>query len=237
MKPIIGIICGIKEIKLDGFSYDLSLYNVDAIKKSNGIPLILPYDINSIDNYLHLVDGLYFTGGQDVNPMYYNEDPHKNIGSIIPDRDLFEIELCKKAFEKKIPILGVCRGAQIINVACGGNLYQDLDSQLNNHICHIQESPTPLSSYFHLVDLSQNTIIESIFNTNKIHTNSYHHQSVKDIATDFIVSARTSDGVVEAIECTKDQFILGIQWHPERMIDKHKEALLIYERFIQECKK
>lgn len=233
MKPKIGIVSGINVLDR---CYKLSSWDINAIVEAGGTPLIIPYDMDSIDDYLSTVDGIYFTGGGDVNPILLNEDPHKNIGYICPERDMFEVELFKKAFSKKIPILGVCRGAQIINIAAGGTIFQDLNTQVDNHICHKQLSPTPLSSYFHQVLLKQDTILYDIYKSNSIYTNSYHHQSIKNPAPDFIVSASTSDGIVEAIEYIGDIFILGVQWHPEVLNSIHKEALRIYDRFVHQCK-
>jgi len=234
MKPKIGIV---SDINVLNNCYNLNSCDVNAIIEAGGVPIIIPYDLDSIDDYLSIVNGIYFAGGGDVNPIILNEDPHKNIGYICPERDLFELELYKRAFLKKIPMIGICRGAQIINIAAGGTIFQDLNTQVDNHICHKQLSPTPLSSYFHTVSLEQGTILHSIYESPSIYTNSYHHQSIKSPATDFIVSASTSDGVIEAIEYTGDFFILGIQWHPEVLNSVHKEALLIYKRFINECKK
>nr|WP_312579686.1 gamma-glutamyl-gamma-aminobutyrate hydrolase family protein [Sedimentibacter sp.] len=234
MKPKIGIVSGINA--LDN-CYNLNSCDVTTIIESGGIPLIIPYDMDSIDDYLSTVDGIYFTGGGDVNPILLNEDPHKNIGFICPERDTFEVALFKKAFSMKIPMLGVCRGAQIINISAGGTIFQDLNTQVPNHICHKQLGPTPLSAYFHQVSLEPDTILHDIYKVNSIYTNSYHHQSIKNAAIDFIVSARTSDGIIESIEYTGDFFILGIQWHPEVLNRVHKEALLIYDRFVNECNK
>ncbi len=233
MKPKIGIVSSISALNN---SYNLNSCDVQVIVEAGGTPLIIPYDINSIDDYLSIIDGVYFAGGGDINPLLLNEDPHKNIGPICPERDAFEIEFCKKAIQKKIPIIGICRGAQIINIAAGGSIFQDLNTQVENHICHKQLSPTPLSSYFHKVLLVPETIIHGIYQSHSIYTNSYHHQSIKEPAPDFIISARTSDGITEAIEFTGDTFILGIQWHPEVLNSVHKEALLIYDKFVDECR-
>lgn len=235
MKPKIGIVCGVKES--DNFSYDLSQANVKAISEAGGVPLLIPYDLSNLDDYLSVVDGIYFTGGGDISPFYLNVDPNKNIGSFYPERDLFEFEIYKKAFNMHIPILGICRGCQVINVVAGGSLYQDINTEIENHICHKKPCDTPFSAYIHSVSINENTTLYDIYKTNRIHANSSHHQSIKDLAPNFITSAIANDGIVEAIEYTGDNFILGIQWHPEALFSIHNEALLIYKRFIEECRK
>jgi len=232
MKPKIGIVSGITESE---YRYDLSQSNVKAISAAGGIPLIIPYDTKSIDDYLSLVDGIYLTGGGDISPLYANALPNKNIGFFYPERDAFEIELCKKALNMKIPVLGICRGCQVINIVAGGSLYQDLNTEIENHICHKNPGGTPFSAYVHPVTICESTTLFDIYKTDKIYTNSCHHQSIKEVAPNFIASAIASDGIIEAIENTLDNFALGIQWHPEAMFVIHEEALLIYERFIKEC--
>jgi len=233
MKPKIGIVCGIKEY--DNFSYDLSQANVNAISEAGGIPLLIPYDMSNLDDYLSIVDGIYFTGGGDISSYYSKVDPNKNIGFFYPDRDEFEFELCKKALNMHVPVLGICRGCQVINVVAGGSLYQDLNTEIENHICHKNPGNTPFSAYVHSVTINKNTILYDIYKTDKLYTNSCHHQSINEVAPNFIISAMANDGIIEAIEYTGDSFILGIQWHPEALFSIHKEALLIYKRFIKEC--
>lgn len=233
MKPKIGIVCGITESE---YRYDLSQCNVNAISEAGGIPILIPYDMKSIDDYLSMVDGIYLTGGGDISPLYANQEPNKNIGFFYPDRDTFEIEICKKALTMKIPVLGICRGCQVINVVSGGSLYQDLNTEIENHICHKNPGNTPFSAYVHSVKINENTILYDIYKEKKIYTNSCHHQSIKEVAPNFIISAIADDGIIEAIENTGDNFALGIQWHPEAMFVLHKEALLIYKRFIKECR-
>ena len=233
MKPIIGIVCDIRES--DNYSYSLSQSNVRAVINAGGVPVILPYDTSNIDYYLSVVDGLYLTGGTDIDPFYYNEDPNKNIGVIYPDRDEFEIALCKRAMEKKLPLLGVCRGCQLINIACGGTLYQDLNTEIENHVAHRRAAGTPFSAYIHSVAINESTILYDIYKSKKMLVNSSHHQCIKEVAADFIVSARAKDGIIEAIEHENGSFVLGVQWHPEAMFSVHTEAILIYERFIEEC--
>lgn len=233
MKPKIGIVCGMTSS--DEFRYDLSQSNVKAISEAGGIPFLIPYDMSNVDNYLSIVDGIYFTGGGDISPFYANVDPHKNIRFFHPDRDEFEFELCRKALNLNIPVLGICRGCQVINVVSGGSLYQDLNTEVENHICHTNPGETPFSAYIHPVTINDNTNLYDIYKTDKIYTNSCHHQSIKDVAPNFSISALANDGIIEAIEYKGDNFVLGIQWHPEAMFTIHKEAILIFERFIKEC--
>ena len=205
---------------------------IQAVEKAGGVPVIIPVvsDEEVIENQIKNVDGIIIPGGYDVNPQCYGEEPQQELGFIFPEVDKFHlksIEYCKK-YNK--PLLGICRGMQIINVAFGGSLYQDL-SYINGCIIkHVQNSKRNATS--HTVDVVQNSHLYKIIG-DKVMTNSFHHQSVKKVAPGFKVSAVAKDGVVEAIESENDDFILGIQWHPEEMFQDSEAMLNIFKELIQ----
>lgn len=232
MKPIIGITCGMRE---DKFAF-LNYKNIDVIKKAGGVPIVLPLVKEECDSYLEIVDGILFSGGKDLNPMFLDEDPIPGIGATNIRRDEFELELYKKAIEKNISILGICRGLQVINIAAGGSIYQDLKNQFDGCLCHRQEG-TPSYNYFHKLDIVEDSELFKIYNDNAIYTNSFHHQAVKDVAPGFKIVAKARDGVIEAIESTDNKFVLAVQWHPELMYVEHEEHFKIFKRFIEKCKK
>ena len=238
MKPIIGVT--VDKGSGDGFFYEkINECNLKALITSGAIPLMLPItgDDELIDDYLNIVDGLYFSGGNDINPLIYGEDPIKEIGGIDYSRDEFEIKIFKKAAAKDMPILGICRGEQVINVAAGGTLYQDIYSQKEGTNGHSPKFSTSSIYGYHKVNIMKDSILYNIIKTDEMSVNSLHHQAVKDIAEGYKVTAYASDGTIEAIESVNHSFIVGIQWHPEIMFERYPEFLKIFEALVQAVKK
>ncbi|OAA94847.1 gamma-glutamyl-gamma-aminobutyrate hydrolase family protein [Clostridium coskatii] len=217
---------------------------VKVVEEVGGVPLIIPVFTNrgNIENAIDIVDGIIFAGGADIEPKYYGEEIGPEIGEVIPERDAQELYLAKKIINKSnVPILGVCRGYQLLNVACGGTLYQDLcqvSSNLkNNSTINHSVIGSPKYNTVHKVLVNEKSKLHKILNRNTLEVNSYHHQAIKDVASIFNVAAMSPDGIVEAIEMKEDRFILGTQWHPEMLEEKHCEQLLIFKAFIEACRK
>jgi putative glutamine amidotransferase len=198
----------------------------EGVEKSGGVPLILPNTkkLNLIDQMLKVVDGLVISGGNDVDPQFYKEKKKARNLNLTQERDLFEIALVRKARRKKIPILAICRGMQLVNVAFGGTLYQDfsfekkfLDHTLEGSSCYNKK---------HSVVIQDKTKLYSIIGRNRIEVNTSHHQMVKKIAPGFVLSAWSEkDEVIEGIETKDDNFLICVQWHPELMKDKSSKHL------------
>lgn len=207
---------------------------IDAILQGGGTPVVLPIikDLDKIDDYLNLVDGLVFSGGGDISPLYFNEDPIKEIGSISLERDMMEFELFKRAYKRGIPILGICRGMQLINISLGGTLYQDIFTQLPYSIAHVCSDT---HQGFHAINIIRDSIFYDIFREEKLIVNSQHHQSIKDLGNNIKVTSTSSDGIIESIESTNDKFVLGFQFHPEALINNYKEFIKIFDYFIERC--
>lgn len=233
MKPIIGLTCGV-DLKTGNYYSMLKYKNINAISRAGGTPIMLPACKQDIDSYIDIVDGIYFSGGPDINPMFFNEDPINGLGRTNIIRDEFEIELFKKAYEKKLPILGICRGIQVINVAAGGTIYQDLQTQFKDSICHAQ-GDTPFFDYFHKVNIEKESRLYNIHKKTEIYTNTIHHQGVKELAQSLKPIGRTNDGLIEAFESRDDRYILAVQWHPENMYEDHNEFMGIFNDFVGEC--
>lgn len=240
-RPIIGISASII-IDSGGIfpGYHRSYVNEDyvlSVVKNGGIPLILPVTDNKevINGYFDTIDGLILSGGHDVNPLEYNEEPRGKLGDIFPLRDQFDFELIKKAKSKNIPILGICRGFQIMNVFHKGSLWQDLSYAGDNLLKHSQ-GHTP-SLVTHTVSIKANTKLSQIFKCDSMLVNSFHHQVVKDVAPHFVVSAQASDGVVEAIEHENYRFVVGVQWHPEMLHKSVAKMNLLFKALIEESLK
>ena len=238
-KPIIAIASGIvKDFRIEFAGEDYTRVNNNyprAIAEAGGIPVILPL-INDIDillDQLSICDGLLLPGGIDVNPLSYKELPRPLLGNCNDLVDWYHINLAQKALELNMPILGICRGCQILNVSFGGTLYQDISYATDSPILHKQESH--LSEKCHPVYIKENSILHEIFGDSYI-VNSAHHQSVKEIAPNFKNSAISPDGIIEAIEMINKKFVVGIQWHPEMMASYDAITLNLFKKFIYSCK-
>ncbi|MBC2857350.1 gamma-glutamyl-gamma-aminobutyrate hydrolase family protein [Cetobacterium sp. 2A] len=243
MKPLIGITSmaetGERLITKNFINFNY----VNSVIKAGGIPVILPIldtNINDsfINDYVMKLDGIIFSGGEDISPLLYNENPNLKLGKIDTKRDVFELKLLAAALEKNIPILGICRGCQILNVGLGGSLYQDIDSQVENVFNH---HPTGIlgEEIYHTVNIKQDSFLKTIFTENTIGVNSFHHQSVKTLAPSLKISATSDDGIIEAYESNdmNSKFIVGIQWHPEAMVNKFDIFLNIFKLFVEKSNK
>jgi putative glutamine amidotransferase len=206
---------------------------VHAIIKAGGLPLLLPVvgDKQDIEQQIEQVDGVLLTGGYDINPLQYGEEPRKELGGIFPEVDEHQLTAVRIAAKLEKPMLGICRGLQVLNVAFGGTLYQDISQLPNCGIKHFQQAQRYVPS--HTVEIIPNTRLAQLFESQTIVTNSFHHQSVKVVAPELIVSARTRDGVVESLEKTAGYFILAVQWHPEMMIDRYPAMLTVFQELVR----
>jgi putative glutamine amidotransferase len=224
-----------KEISLGQERYFASKDFIDAVVDSGGVPVLIPI-LNSEEDMLKIMDtldGIILSGGFDVNPIFYGEEPTKHVGFTYTPRDLCELFIVKAAIEKDMPILGISRGQQIMTVAFGGKLYQDISDNDESYINHFQRAS--ITDIGHYVNLIPGTRIHKIFDNDRVLVNSFHHQAVRELPKNFIISAISADGIIEAIE-HKSKPILAVQWHPEIMIRKHPVMLKIFEEFIKDCK-
>ncbi|MFV0496847.1 MAG: gamma-glutamyl-gamma-aminobutyrate hydrolase family protein [Candidatus Fimivivens sp.] len=237
MKPLILLTAGY-EISANGQNrrYIYQSY-ADAVSRAGGIA-VLPLDDGTLaEDCCALAQGLLITGGPDLDPALYGEEKHPACGRIDSQRDAMEYKLLDAFVKARKPVLGICRGIQIINSYFGGTLWQDLPSQL--HVVHGQDDRP--HDCTHMTELTPGSQLHQLFAGSRIMTNSYHHQSVKVIASGFIATA-TCGGVVEAIEHTTLP-ILAVQWHPERMTGADRfehhgpDSAPLFLAFIDQCKK
>lgn len=226
MAPIIGVTATLKE-DVDsvaerplGKFVRSDLDYVEGVFAAGGVPVVLPPigDARSAEAVIHGLDGLLLSGGSDLDPGYYGERPAPELGPTIPERDRFEMPLLELALRRGLPILGICRGMQLLNVALGGTLYQDLPSQWGRGVLkHRQE--TPKWQPTHEVEVRGDAYLAEVMDRQAIKVNSYHHQGIKALADGLVVSARSSDGVAEAVEARdlSERWLVGVQWHAEAM--------------------
>ena len=237
MDKLIGI-SGSINYECDGI-YPQNFINTaytDSILTAGAAPIIIPicHNDDAIKKIVSSLDGILLSGGPDIHPTLFNEEPHKNIGSIVNARDILDFKIIKYAFEMKKPILGICRGLQVINVFFGGTLYQDIDSQTKSEVQHQQKSRGDLAT--HSVSIKANSFLHNIFG-DKTLVNSFHHQSIKDMAKGFDeIATSINDNIVEAIEYKEDHFIVGLQWHPELLAEKNTQMQEIFNSFIKAIK-
>lgn len=238
-KAIIGISASIIIDKEDFLGYKKVYVNNDYIEsviEAGGIPLVLPItdDEAVIDSYIDTIDGLILTGGHDVSPRYYGENPQPKLGEIFPERDEFDLKLLEKAKNKNIAILGVCRGFQLINVAYGGSLWQDLSYSDYEYIKHNQKHRPDLKT--HSLEIKENSKLYEIFGEKSIYVNSFHHQIIKKVSDEFNITAVAPDGVVEALEHKDYKFLVGVQFHPEMLHEVCDMMKNLFKVFVENCK-
>jgi len=210
-----------------------------AVRAAGGLPIILPIgddDPEMIEGYLAAVDGLLFTGGEDIAPAYYGEPRDERCQEPDPERDLFEIHLARAALAQQVPTLGICRGLQVINVAAGGTLYQDIACRPGTRDYH-SASLANRGQLIHRVRLVQESRLRAIMGVAESQVTSTHHQFVKDLAPGFRVSAESAeDGIVEGIERPDVPFLLAVQWHPERLYADHAAHLALFGSLVEAAK-
>ncbi len=234
--PIIGILSNILVMDSGTFpGMERSYVNHDyvaAIDAAGGIPVLLPVVKNTkaIRRQIESVDALVLSGGYDPNPLLYGENPRRMAGFIFPEVDEHQLAAIHLADRAGKPMLGICRGLQILNIAFGGTLHQDVSLVPLSYVQHTQKSRR--HSPGHEVSLDRGTFLGDVFGEALIVTNSFHHLAVKDLAEGFIISAKAQDGIVEGIERHGGTPIVAVQWHPEMMFEKNPVMLEIFKGFM-----
>ena len=227
--PLIGI----SSMHIPNGQYDkVNSAYTQAVRESGGTPLILPViaDRRLAARYAGILDGLLLTGGDDVPPEAYGQEPLKQTKTLSPKRHAFEKMMLEAWLPTGRPILGICRGLQQTNVVCGGTLVQDIPSQTGATVTHRGQGNTE-----HTIRIEPGSKLRSMLSTSSVRVNSNHHQAAKTVGKNLRISARSADGLIEAMEFTDGRFGLLVQWHPERMPDaKHRKA--IFGAFVRACK-
>ena len=210
---------------------------VNAVIRAGAAPMLLPLveDENAQIALLARVDGLLLSGGPDIDPKLYGEEIIPQCGEISAQRDTVEISLFLKALERDMPVLGVCRGIQVMNVALGGTLYQDIETQLDGAIRHpCYDVPR---DKVHEVTVIEDSLLYRMCGLKRFSVNSRHHQGIKRLGHGLVATAYSRDGLIEAVDYPKEQFVTAIQWHPESLGDRFPEAQAIFNAFAEACGK
>ncbi len=220
--PLIGITGNFSDGNLS-----LAQGYYQSVIRAGGVPLIIPpyEDTDLLINTLDTLDGILLSGGGDINPLFLGEEPSQGLHSVNPYRDRQELMLVRLAANRQIPILGICRGIQIMNAALGGSLCQDIYTEADGTpLKHSQEMDRAFAS--HTINIAKDSLLYRIMRTEKLPVNSFHHQAVKAPAPGFRISATAPDGIIEAIESTEHKSMLGVQWHPECFILNHDRCMM-----------
>lgn len=242
MKPLIGISCGTFHDRAwcpPSFGHRQTY--VDAILRAGGAPMLVPplTDEQTLRTIYERLDGILLAGGGDIAPTHYGDEPHERLGLIDPLRDGAELPMARWAVDDGKPVLGICRGVQVLNVALGGSLYQDIpsqiDTELHHNLSYEREDWTHMAHEIHIATDSQ---LRALLGVEIMTINSLHHQSVREIAPGLRAVAWAPDGVVEALEGTNGSFVLGVQCHPEALqasADPRWQGL--FAGFVQSCQR
>lgn len=222
--PVIGITVGTDEKR----GYVISRNYPKAVGAAGGKPILLPREARDLEG----IDGLLLSGGGDVAPDFYGEEPRAGLKGVDRERDEHELRLTREALRSGIPVLAICRGIQVLAVAAGGRLAQDLS--LLGGISHWQSAPS--AQPHHWVEVLAGTRLRDILGVDRLLVNSFHHQAVSQVPPGLRIAARSSDGVIEAIESQGEGFVLGVQWHPECMWRDDPLAFRVFQAFVEACR-
>ena len=230
MKPLVGVM-PLWDDEKDSI-WMLPGY-LEGLKKAGATPVIFPLteDPDEISHLVYICDGILLTGGHDVSPSIFGEEPLEGKVSCCIKRDNMEKVVLENAMKKNKPILGICRGIQLINALLGGTLYQDLPFQHPSDIEHHQTPPYDIP--VHDVNIRKSTPLFDCFGTERISVNSYHHQAVKDIAPELEIMAESDDGIVEALYMPSYRFLWAVQWHPEFSYKTDENSIKIFNAYVE----
>ncbi|MBV9231142.1 MAG: gamma-glutamyl-gamma-aminobutyrate hydrolase family protein [Chloroflexi bacterium] len=237
MRPLIGIPChaGTRAETDRPIYYNNRTY-IHAVERAGGVPILIPIldDLSGLNVLLSRLDGLLLSGGIDVDPRYYREEPHPQLGVTNPQLDELELSLAHWALREDIPTLGICRGMQLLNVALGGNLYQDLDAEYPGCLRH-PNWDLPRNQITHMVLIEPGSHMERVFGTRELPANSLHHQAIKEPGEGVYISGHSEDGVAEMLEVPAHRFMLAAQCHPEELYTEYTVWARLFNAFIKAC--
>lgn len=218
--------------------YSLASRYCDAIENAGGLPIVIPHSRSrtQIRHLLKRIDGLLISGGGfDIDPAYYSEQPIAKLGKINRQRTFTELEAIAFGLKRDLPMLGICGGAQAINVALGGSLYQDIPTQCPAALKHQQEELS--GNHGHVAEVAHGTLLYKICRRRNLNVNTTHHQAIRKIGEGIAINAIAPDGLIEAIESKNHSFVLGLQWHPEVLAQSEVVHRKIFSSFVSACRR
>lgn len=231
--PLIGITAG-NDPRIQGV-YVLRSDYIRSIEKAGGTPIILaPSQEAAASGLIQSLHGILLSGGVDIDPSLYNETPHHTVTRISSERDKFEARILSDAFQRNLPILGICRGMQMLNVALKGSLIQDLPSCscVKSYIRH-DDPERHRSEIAHTVCISRRSLLHHVLGLEEVQVNSFHHQAIKRLGKGLVAAAWSGDGIIEAVESPGMDFCIGVQWHPESFWNRDETFAPLFETFVQ----
>jgi len=232
MKPVIGLCFAEALIAAPG-KLCVNMSYIRALVDAGATPLPIPVtdDPARAAEYIDLIDGLLIPGGQDMVPAFYGEDPLPQVTYMLEAQDLMEMELLRLAEKKGIPVFGICRGMQLMNVTFGGGMIQDIYAQKKATIGHKQDSAIR-SQATHAATLKEGSLMEQLLGKEPLGVNSYHHQAVNGVAPGFVASAVAADGIIEAME-NREKNLYAVQWHPEEMYIRYPRFANLFRYLVE----
>lgn len=234
MRPRIGLTALRSDITDSKYHILNDLY-AQAILAAGGFPLVLPANPATVTEARKVCKGFLLVGGGDLDSALWQEELHPSAAAINPVRDAFEIELARQLLESKTPVLGICRGHQVMNVALGGTLWQDIPAFLPGSPNHDRKDLP--DSIVHNVTIEGRTHLFQILKQRDLEVNSSHHQAVNELGRGFVISAASGDGIIEGIELPRHPFAIGVQWHPERLFRQYEVHGQLFKTFIAACRR
>jgi len=214
----------------------MRLEYLEGVMEAGGAPVVFPFteDEELVAQLTEMCDGIMFTGGHDISPSIYGEEPIPQLEDVSEQRDRLELLVFKKAMELHKPIFGICRGIQFLNAALGGTLYQDIPTQYDTEIAHHQSEPYPVPT--HQVNIVPGSPLAGLLGDGPIMVNSFHHQAVKDLAPGLVPMAWSTDGLLEAFYRPGPEYFWAVQWHPEMLFKNDENSKILFRSFVDACK-
>jgi putative glutamine amidotransferase len=230
-RPVIGITTYVTSAKWGYWELEAALIPADyvrAVERAGGRPLLVPPAEEGVDETLEVLDGIVFSGGSDIDPELYGDEPHPETLGVHPERDAAELDLLTAALDRDMPVLGICRGSQVLNIARGGDLYQHLPEVVG----HEEHKHEPGDFADHDVVIEGGTRLAELLGEETTGVKSHHHQGFRRLGEGLVESAHADDGTVEAVEDPSKRFALGVLWHPEA-----GENIRLFEALVREAER
>lgn len=236
--PLIGVTPSARLNRLGIREYTLAADYTTAIERAGGLPVLLPLHVSDIPALLDRLDGVVFSGGGDIDPARFNQEQHETVDGVDEERDEFEISLMNEAFARDMPILAICRGAQVMNVERGGTLIQDIAAQTDSEAQHNQRAEgSGEHDIFQTATMTaaKNPVSAALGN-DVVNINSFHHQALGEVPESLEVVATSDDGIIEAVYAPAQTYAIGVQWHPERLAREHAEHQALFDQLIESAR-